>query len=348
MQMIRLDLSDEQRCELQQVSRQAVGRVALRAQMVLLCARGYRVPQIAQIHNYGEDVVRLWLHRYRAEGIAGLGDEPRSGRPPKDRLAAQIVDTQASQSPAWSGHARSFWTVATLTAFLLSRFRLALSRSSVRRYLTAKGWRWARPRLAPACKRDPEAQAKLAALAAAEQAGAAGDGHLLYLDECDLHLLPPIGAMWMKGPRLCIPTPGQNAKHAFFGALDAVSGRWLWTDHERKRAVHFVGFLDELAQQFPAGTLYLALDNAPIHSAKVVQCWLAAHPRVQALWLPTYGAHDVNPAERIWGFLKTDVAANRLAGTMAALVEPAHRCFHDLPRYPVALPPPQPTLAEAA
>ena len=346
--MIRLDLSDEERREVQQVSRQAVGRVALRAQMVLLCARGYRVPQIAQIHDCGADVVRLWLHRYHAAGIAGLADEPRSGRPPKDRLAAEIVDTQAGQAPQCAGHARSFWTVATLTAFLLSRFRLALSRSSVRRYLKAKGWRWARPRLAPARKVDPEAPAKLAALAAAAQAVAAGDGHLLYLDECDVHLLPTIRAMWMKGPRLRVPTPGQNAKHAFFGALEARSGRGLWVDHERKRAVHFVAFLDELVRQFPTGTLYLALDNAPIHTAKVVQRWLAAHPRVQALWLPKYGAHDVNPAERIWGFLKTDVAANRLAGTMAALVEAARRCFHDLPRYPVALPRPQPALAEAA
>ena len=108
-----------------------------------------------------------------------------------------------------------------------------------------------------------------------------------------------------------------------------------------------MAFLDELVRQFPTGTLYLALDNAPIHTAKVVQRWLAAHPRVQALWLPKYGAHDVNPAERIWGFLKTDVAANRLAGTMAALVEAARRCFHGLPRYPVALPQPQPALAEA-
>ena len=189
--MIRMDLSDEQRRELQQVSRQAVGRVALRAHMVLLCVRGYRVPQIAQIHDCGEDVVRLWLHRYRTVGIAGLADEPRSGRPPKDRLAAQIVDTQASQAPDCSGPARSFWTVATLTAFLLSRFRLALSRSSVRRYLKAKGWRWARPRLAPARKVDPEAPAKLAALAAAVQAAAAGDGHLLYLDERDLTCCPP-------------------------------------------------------------------------------------------------------------------------------------------------------------
>src|SRR5207237_8006631 len=216
MQMIRLDWSEEERREVQQVSRQAVGRVALRAQMVLLCARGYRVPQIAQIHDCGEDVVRLWLHRYHAAGIAGLADDPRSWRPPKDRLAAEIVDTQASQAPQCAGHARSFWTVATLTAFLLSRFRLALSRSSVRRHLKAKGWRWARPRLAPARKVDPEAPAKLAALAAAQAAVGRGLGHLLYLDECDLHLLPAVRAMWMKGPRPRIPTPGPNATRPLF------------------------------------------------------------------------------------------------------------------------------------
>jgi len=348
MRMIKMDLTDDQRRELQEASRQAVGRVALRAQMVLLCARGYRVPQIAQIHDCGEDVVRLWLHRYAQEGIAGLVDELRSGRPPKDRLAAEIVDAQASQSPECSGHARAYWTVATLTTFLLSRFRLALSRSSVRRYLKAKGWRWARPRLAPARKVDPEAPAKLAALAAAQAAVGCGVGHLLYLDECDLHLLPVIRAMWMKGPRLRIPTPGQNAKRAFFGALDAVSGRWLWADQERKLAVHFVAFLDHLAAQYPTGTLYLAMDNVATHHAKMVQRWLGARPRVQALWLPKYAAHEVNPAERIGGLLKSAIAANRLAGTLAALVAAAHRFFHDLPLYPIAFPQPQPALAEAA
>jgi transposase len=315
-----MDVSAAQRRELQQVSRQAVGRVALRAQMVLLCARGYRVPQIAQIHDCQEDVVRVWLHRYAAEGTAGLADEPRSGRPPKDRLAAEIVDTQASQSPACSGHVRSFWTVATVTAFLCSRFRLVLSRESVRRYRKARGWRWARPRLAPARKVDPEQAAKLAALTAAEQAVAAGQGHLLYLDECDLHLLPTIRAMGMKGPRLRVPTPGTNAKRAFFGALEAVEGRWHWADHDRKLAVHFGAFLEQVARAYPTGTLYLALDNVSSHRAKVVQRWLTAHPRVQALWLPKYGAHEVNPVERIRGLLKTDVAANRLAGSLAARV----------------------------
>src|SRR5579859_2947867 len=336
--MIHLHLTEDQRRELRQVSRQAVGRMALRAQMVLLSDRGYSVPQIAAIQDCGQDVVRSWLHRYTEEGVAGLEDEPRSGRPPKDRLAREIVDTQASQSPVCSGHVQTCWSVATLTAFLATRFRLVLARATVRRLLKAKDWRWARPRLAPARKQDPQAAQKQAALDMALVRVAHGVGHLLYLDECDLHLLPVLRAMWMKGPRVRVPTPGTNAKRAFFGALDAASGHFHTADHARKLAVHFVAFLRQLADAYPTGPLYLVMDNVQMHDAKVVRTWLAAHPRVQGLRLPKYAAHEANPAERIWGLLKDKVAANRLAGNLDEVVEAARRFFRELSPHPVLLP----------
>ena len=340
--MIFVQLTDDQRRELRQVSRQAVGRVALRAQMVLLSDRSFSVPQIAEIHDCGEDVVRTWLHRYRDRGIAGLEDEPRPGGPPRDPMARHVVDAQASQSPECSGHIQGCWTVSLLTAFLASRFRLRLSAATVRRLLHRTGWRWARPRLAPAGmlrrRRDPEAPSKLAALERAKALAARGLIHLLFCDECDLHLLPVIRAMWMKGERVRVPTPGRNARHAFFGALDARSGQFHWADHDRKRAAHFVAFLEQVLRCYPEGPLYLALDSAPTHTARVVQRWLVAHPRVRVLWLPKYTAHEVNPAERIWGLLKDDVAANRLAGSIDYLVHAARRFFRELSPHPVALP----------
>jgi len=340
--MVFVKLTGEQRRELERVSRQAVGRVALRAHMVLLSGRGYSVPQIAQIHDCGQDVVRTWLHRYQREGVAGLQDEPKSGRPLKDPLARHIVDAQASQSPECSGHVQTCWTVALLAVFLAVRFRLVLSGSSVRRYLKVMGWRWARPRLAPASalrrKRDPDTDAKRAAIAHALVQVAQGAAHLLYLDECDLHLLPVIRKMWMKGSRVRVPTPGQNARHAFFGALDVASGVFHWADHDRKLAKHFVVFLDRLLAAYPTGPLYLVLDGAPTHTAKIVATWLAANPRVQVLWLPKYAGHDDNPAERIWGLMKDTVAANRLAGSIDHLVTAARRFFTELPPHPVPLP----------
>src|ERR1019366_8269358 len=131
--MLFVTLSTDQQRELHHVSRQAVGRVALRAHMVLLSGRGYDVPTIAGIHECGEDVVRIWLHRYAVDGVAGLDDEPRSGRPAKDPLAGAIIDAQAHPGPDCAGYVQSCWTVVLLTAFLATRFRLRLSPSSVRR-----------------------------------------------------------------------------------------------------------------------------------------------------------------------------------------------------------------------
>jgi transposase len=338
--MLFVHLTDDQRAELEQVSRQAVGRVALRAQMVLLSDRGQSVPAIARIHGCGPEVVRLWLHRYRAHGATGLADLPRSGRPPKDPLARQIIAAQAEQSPRCAGLVQSCWTVALLTAFLALRFGLVLSPSSVRRQLKTSGWRWRRPRLAPASllrqRQDPERADKEAAIAAAVRAAHQGQQRVLFLDECDLHLLPVVRACWQRGRRWRIPTPGRNARRAFFGALDATSGVFHVADQERKLAVHFVAFLRQLVSAYPDEQLVLVMDNVATHRAKVVQRWLAGQPQVSVVWLPRYAAHEVNPAERIWGLLKDRVAANRLAGSIEALTAEARRFFADLQPHPVA------------
>jgi transposase len=325
-------LTGEQRRALEQVRRRAVGRVSQRAHMVLLNARGYSVAQIATIFEVGEDVVRDWLHRYQRQGPAGLDDRPRPGRPPRERLARQIVDTQASNSPRNHGLVQAGWTVGLLAAFLATRFRLVLAPSSVRRYLKASGWRWARPRLAPAThaprgqrKEDREAPLKLKRLAHALGAPAP----LLFLDECDLQLLPLIRACWMKGPRRRVPTPGQNVKRTIFGALDARTGQLHHLIRPRKRALDFVAFLDHLAQAYPGGPVVLVLDNVVTHDARLVRQWLAQpdHTRFQVLWLPKYTAHEHNPIERVWGLLKDRVAANRLHGSIDALVAEAERFF---------------------
>jgi transposase len=331
--MIRIGrLTDEQRQALERVRRRAVGRVSQRAHMVLLNARGYTVEQVAEIFGVGEDVVRKWLHRYERAGPLGLDDRPRPGRPPKDRLARQIVDTQASNPPCNNGLVQGCWTVGLLAAFLATRFRLDLAPASVRRYLHQAGWRWARPRLAPAThaprgqrKEDPAAPLKLALIAQAVAAAAT----LLYLDECDLHLLPVIRSCWMKGPRLRVPTPGQNAKRALFGALDARTGRLHHLVRPRKRAAQFVEFLEALAAAYPVGEVVLVLDNVITHDAKLVRAWRARpeHARFRFLWLPKYSAHEHNPIERVWGLMKDAVAANRLHGSIELLVEEADRFF---------------------
>lgn len=78
-----VDLSAEGRATLVRWTRspsRAAGLVR-RAQIVLLAADGLPVRQIATRVGVDRNVVRTWLDRFRAQGVDGLADRPRPGRP---------------------------------------------------------------------------------------------------------------------------------------------------------------------------------------------------------------------------------------------------------------------------
>src|SRR5215469_5345662 len=83
-----------------------------------------------------------WVHRYNAEGVAGLRDRPRTGRKPllsEDQLAwlGQAVETQPD--PVADGVVR--WRCADLKALIAKRFGIEISEGSVGRILKARGFR---------------------------------------------------------------------------------------------------------------------------------------------------------------------------------------------------------------
>ena len=60
--------TDEEHIELQRMTRQEVGRVSQRAQMVLLSAQRRSVPEIAAIFALRKATVRQWLHQFDVAG----------------------------------------------------------------------------------------------------------------------------------------------------------------------------------------------------------------------------------------------------------------------------------------
>jgi transposase len=319
-------LTDDERRVLQRLAQTEVGRVSERMRMVLLSGRGYAVPQIAAIFECDEATVRTWLGRCETEGIDGLRDRPRPGRPRKaDAGAREAIGRALDQAPAGGGGLAGYWTVAMLAAHLTAVLGVALGASTVRRALRALDYRWRRPR--HALPRDPDARAKMGDLA--DRIGRLpAEAVVLCLDECEVHLLPVLRAMWMRrGRQVRVPTPGGNRKRSVFGALELETGAWHYAVCARKRAVEFVASLEQLAAAYPERPLLLVLDDASIHTAKLVQAWLAEHPRVEPGYLPSYSGHEQNPVERVWGRLKDKVAANRLHGSLDALVATVHAFF---------------------
>jgi transposase len=323
--MLRIALNDTQRAELRQLSRQAVGRVSERAHFVLLSDQGYSPPEIGALMGYDAATVRTWLAAYAQRGAAGLKDAPRRGRPCKERLLTAIVQAQASQPPPNFGYLPGYWTLTLLLWHLANRFRIKVSVGTLRRALHRAEFRWKRPKLAPARRPDPLAEQKQAKLSEILADAAAT---IMASDECDLHLLPVLRAMWQRvGQQVRLITPGQNAKRGVFGTLNLRTGEWFYQLTDRKRSVEFIACLMALLTAYPTGLIYVIVDNASIHTSRAVQKWLAEHTRLQLVYLPTYSGHQLNPVEKVWWDLKDCVAANRRFKCLSELDAVIQRYF---------------------
>jgi transposase len=321
-------LDERERAELKRLARREVGRVSERIRMILLSSKGYSVVQIADIFECDQASVRSWIERFQAEGVKGLYDRPRCGRPRKASVAAQeLIRQTITKQPSAFGYLFGFWTIVTLCTHLVGCMSLKLSHATVRRVLWRLGYRWGRPR--HTLHSDPLAREKMWWLC--EQVlGAPKEAALLCLDECDVHLLPVLRSMWMlrgRGQQAEVPTPGVNQKRSLFGALEWDTGRWVYEVTERRRSEEFIAFMEKLMLSYPGRPLLLVGDNAAIHKSKLTMEWLSKHPSVRLLYLPTYSGHKENPVEKVWWRLKSQVAANRLHQDIDALVACVHQFF---------------------
>lgn len=323
--MLRIQLNDNQRHELRLLARQEIGRVSERIHFVLMSDQGKSPPVIADTFGYDVSTVRDWLKRFLAWGVEGLFDEPRSGRPSTYRHLDSVVEAQVGQPPTCSGYVQTMWTLALLVLHLGQRFRIWISPATLRRALTRVRYTWKRPKLAPARRRDPNLAAKEARLA---EALADPSATLIAVDECECHLLAVVRAMWQRvGEQLRLPTPGQNRRRSIFGGLNLRTGQWHYALADHKRTTDFIAFLSALLIAYPTGTLYVIADNVSIHGSRALMTWLAAHPRVQMVYLPTYAGHVLNPVEKVWWQLKRYIAANRNFHALTDLDAAIRRCL---------------------
>jgi len=59
-------------------------KVRQRAHAILLSAKEIRIDLLADIFEVDRDTVSEWISRWETNGIEGLSDAPRSGRPRKE------------------------------------------------------------------------------------------------------------------------------------------------------------------------------------------------------------------------------------------------------------------------
>jgi transposase len=288
-------------------------RLACRLLMILLSQQGFSAARIAGLLGYDPATVRRWIHRYHQHGTTALADRPRSGRPRlgSPRLGQRIL--RLLQQPG-------AWTIGRLWQ-RLGRPAISL-RTLHRRVAEVAAWR--RPRLV--AKGDPDREQVLADLQ--QQLRDLPDGAVVLAeDETHINLLPWVRATWIpRGQRQEVMTPGKNRRRTIFGAVDLRTGRFLYQVTHKAISVSFTAFCEQLLTAYPAASLVVVVcDNVIIHRSKIVQRWLAAHPRLLVMHGARYSPHD-NPVERVWGALKAWLANNPTL-TIQGRVRQVHAFF---------------------
>jgi transposase len=316
-------LTEEERKELKGMRRQEVGRISLRAQIVLLSEKHWTVPQIAELFEISRVTVRYWIERFERWGPEGLYAAERRGRPRKmhgamERTLVRWMDEDPQR--VHESFLATFWTIPMLVLALVKRFKIGVGATTVRNVLHSLGPCWGRPRLAMPTNTDPQKRAKQwASVKAVVDAGP--DAAVLSGDESRVQTRPLIRAMWQwRGQQIRVPTPGSNTARAIFGALNIRTGQWSYRVREHLRKEDFMAFLEDLLVAYPTQTILLIVDKYSSPTAHMVDDWRKEHPRLQLHLLPTYCSH-LNPVESIWLRMKNELAANRLFGSMRIVLQ---------------------------
>jgi transposase len=325
--------------------RRARYRHLLALHILLLCAAHRSPTEIAAVLFCSRSTVYRVVRAYRLGQGEELEGEEEAGRvhtpgrltvlsPALKRSVLAILTTV----PRACGWCRTRWSCATIALELQARRGWIVSAETVRRWLHALDWEWKRAKLV-AKDDDPQRVEKLARIRLAFEQLRAGVA-LFFADELDLSLLPKVGYQWMpKGTQVAVMTPGTNEKRYLAGALDITTGAINHCVWYRKVTGLFLDLLQTLDQTYSPRAfshLVVVADNAKIHHAAEVEQWLAAHPRFELLYLPTY-CPRANPIERAFGDVPDKCTRNHTRKRLWLLVQDVKQHLHVNGPWPYAL-----------
>ena len=300
-----LALTEEERTELERRLRAQTmpHRDRQRAEVILLCADGVPGAQISPRIGLSKQSVSKWRQRFLKEGLAGLDDAERSGRPlvygPTERLVlmAKVTEEHPEVDSQWSHSELERAMDAAGIGISASQIGRILAADDVKPH-RVDGW---------LTRRDtPEFWERAA-------------------DICGLYLSPPENAVLLsidektgiqaksrKHPTQAL-RPGRPERREFeyrrhgtaslIAAFDVKTGKVHANDIARNDSVTFIGFLAEIEQRIDAVlSIHIVMDNGSSHTSKATKAWLAEHPRFVVHHTPAH-ASWLNQVEAFFSIL---------------------------------------------
>ena len=293
---IELAVSDRIELERLQRSSSAPAGLSRRARAVLLMAGEVSGVEVARLTGYTPIQISRIRRRYAEQGLAGLMDRPRSGRPPQltEAKRARIVALTLKAPPKGLTH----WSTRELGE------RVGVSHATVHRIWQAHALQ---PHRVETFKftSDPRAEAKIHDVVGL-YLNPPTNAVVLSLDEKTqiqaLERTQPLLPLRSNLPARQTHDYRRHGLTSLYAALEVASGKVLGECSERHTGADFLRFLKSLHRRYRGCELHVILDNSSTHSTPEVRDWLQKHPNVCFHFTPT-GASWLNIVEAWFGIL---------------------------------------------
>ena len=297
------ELSQEEYGQLLAYARSQKGerRMALRSQIILDWIEGLTYKQSSRKNQVTERVISKWRYRFSQQGLDGLYDNPRPGKPvhisEADRNRVIHLACQRTESGTQK---YSQQQIADQTGISQSQVSNILQQANLKPHKT-EYWCGRSP--------DPEFETKM-------------------IDIVGLYLNPPENALVLSvdektqiqaldrtqpelpltsgAPRRLTNTYKRNGTVNLMAALAVQTGEVTAREVDRNNADNFLAFLKYLDRKYRGVKLYLIMDNLAIHKNHKVQQWLASKRKFKVHFTPTY-ASWLNQIEIWFSILTRDV-----------------------------------------
>jgi transposase len=293
-------LAEEEKSELARLARskRTSVRLAQRARIVLLAARGLQNKDIAERLGIGRVQVARWRERYLEAGLQGIERDLPRGAPPVKVDVAKLVELTTQATPPAATH----WSTRKMGA------ALGVSASTVMRHWQAHGLK---PHIVRGFKvsRDPKFVEKLEDIVGLYMSP---PEHALVLC-CDeksqvqaLDRTQPGLALKKGRAQTMTHDDKRHGTTTLFAALNVLDGQVIGQCQPRHTHAEWLKFLRKIDRETPKDrTLHLIADNYATHKHPAVQEWLTKHPRFNMHFTPT-SASWLNMVERFFRDLTTE------------------------------------------
>lgn len=231
----------------------------MRSQAILMSSKGWKLKEIALVCRACRQTISTWIRNWKEEGIDGLLDKSRSGRPRK------LSFEQEAQAIEWIE--QSPRSLKNVVQQLAKQFSVSLDCATLRRLCKQHKLSWKRIRKSVKSKQNLElfekSRQELATLIEQEKQNLID---VYYFDESGFTLEPCVPYAWQPIAQTIRVTCSKSKRLNVLGFMNRKCHFQSMIFEGRITSSVVVGCIDFFAESLKKPT-YLVIDNASIHTS---------------------------------------------------------------------------------